>query len=242
MNPYLANKRARAVIISYKADERLINLIESLGIEIIFTQKAKVDPRIDDHADIQVHPVSYDKFIVAPRLFDYYKEKLQVYGIEVIKGSTFLEEKYPKDCPYNLARLNNFYISKKGVADRLLEKILEDQGLKAIYQKQAYAKCSTIGFEDFAITCDKSILKALRDRDIEAYYINNENIKLEGFNIGFLGGSCGIIDNKKILFTGDISLLKDFNILKKILHEKEIEIIFPKDASLTDIGSIIPII
>ncbi len=242
MNPFVIDKKARAVILSYKAEKKLIDYIEDLGIKIIFSTRANVDPRIDDHPDIQLHPITHKKFIVAPELFAYYKKELSPYGIELLSGSSYLGKTYPDDCPYNISRLGRYYITKEGACDKTLEAELKKLGLEPIFQKQAYAKCSSINFQDFVITCDKSILNALKNKNIETHYISNEKIILEGFNIGFLGGSCGIIDNKKILFSGDVSLLKDFNILKKILQEKEIEILYPRDLKLTDIGSIIPIV
>lgn len=240
MNPFYVSKKPRALILSYKADEKLIDFIKKQGIEIIFTQKSNVDYRVDDHADLQIHPITYNRFISNPGNFEYYKDKLEKYGVEVIKGNKKLSEKYPNDCPYNLARIENFYISKEKVADEVLEKELKNLGIKGIFQKQAYAKCSTISFDDFIITCDKSIFAAMLKNKIEAYFVSNEQIKLHGFNIGFLGGCCGIIDYKKILFTGDVSLLRDFNVLKEILDKKGIEIIYP-DCDLIDLGSIIPI-
>lgn len=241
MNPFTINKKAKAVILSYKADKKLIEFIKRLGIEIIFTKKSGVDSRIDDHADLQIHPITYKRFISEPYYYEYYKNQLEKYDIEVIKGEKKLDKTYPSDCPYNLARIRNFYITKQGVVDEVLERELKKLGEEGIYQKQAYAKCSCITFDDFVITCDKSIFKALEKHNLERFFVSNENIKLDGFNIGFLGGCCGIIDYKKILFTGDLSLLKDFNILKEILDKKGIEIIYP-DCELVDLGSIIPII
>lgn len=241
MNPFSINKRARAVILSYKADENLIEFIKQQGIEIIFTMKSNVDDRIDDHADLQVHPITYDRFISALSCYEYYKTQLEKFGVEVIKGNKELDKVYPSDCAYNVARVGDFYISKKDVVDEVLEKELVDLGGEGIFQKQAYAKCSSICFDDFVITCDKSIFNVLCENGIEAYFVSNEEIKLPGFNIGFLGGCCGIIDYKKILFTGDLGLLRDFNILKEILDKKGIEIIYP-NCELIDLGSIIPVI
>lgn len=232
--------KARAVILSYKAAPELIKYIRDLEIEVIFSTKSKTDERIADHPDLQLNPIDDKTYMVAPELLGYYQDNLIGYGVKLIEGQTELASIYPKDCPYNVARVGNFFLSMEQAIDPNLREKLEGRGLKGIFQKQAYAKCMTIGFDNFAITCDKSIEKALKNLGIEVYYVSPEGIKLDGFDIGFLGGSCGIIDYKKVLFTGDLSQLKDFNILKRIFDEKGIEIVYPT-CDLVDLGSIIPI-
>lgn len=241
MNPFDVNKNARAVIISYKADIELIKFIQSLNIDIIFSKQIDIDQRIADHPDLQIHPVTKKLFVASKDTYDYYRNKLISYGIEVIEGENEVGSEYPFDCRYNVARVSDKFIYNERSIDEKLLQSLNDFNLHGINQKQGYAKCMCICFEDFIITNDKGIYNSLHDYDLEKYLISNDGILLDGFDIGFLGGSCGIIDKKKILFTGDLSKLKEYNNLMEIFNEKNIEVVYP-NAQLRDLGSIIPIV
>ena len=236
----MCEKNARALIVSYKASNKLISFIEELGIEVILTAESNADKRINDHADLQIFPLDENTYIASKETFKFYKHALKKFDKQVIEATSFVEEIYPKDCPLNVFTLDKYYVTKKDVIDKKLESELQAKGFEPIYQNQAYAKCMTIANESWAITNDMSIYKALKNKDLEVYLISNENIGLDGFKIGFLGGSCGIIDSRKILFTGDISKLKEADKLISILQEKGFEILYP-DCELVDLGSIIPV-
>lgn len=230
----------RAIILSYKAQCVLINLIESLGIEIIFSSFSGADKRISDHPDLQIHPLKDGEFVASKDTYEYYKSKLKKYDVKILEGDLPVGDKYPQDCRYNIFSIHNRFVCKKDAIDIRLRELLESEGYEMIDQKQGYAKCMSICFDDFVITCDMSIHRALTKNNIENYYISPEGIDLDGFEGGFLGGSCGIIKSRKILFTGDIYQLKDVDRLTKILNDKDIEWIYP-DSKLIDIGSIIPV-
>ncbi len=240
-NVFCSDKRPRALILSYKADRKLVAYVKALGFDLILTTKAGVDPRINDHPDIQIRPLGKGEYMVARDCYDYYQEALKSYDIKLYKSEKSLSPTYPGDCLLNVAQISSYYITKEHAIDPTLEAELKKRGLEPIYQKQAYSKCMTICFEDFAITNDRSIERALKDKNLEVHYISSEGIGLDGFNIGFLGGSCGIIGDMKLFFTGDVSYLKDYKKLKEILDKKGVEILSP-EGPLLDLGSIISIV
>ena len=76
--------------------------------------------------------------------------------------------------------------------------------------RQSYVKCSCIVLDDKAmITSDPSIYRALNGT-FDVLKTSNENIFLNGFSCGFIGGASGVVDNT-ILFCGDIRKHKDYN-------------------------------
>lgn len=241
MNPYVVKEKARAVILSYKASGKLIDLVESQGIEIIFSKETDIDPRIADHPDLQIHPINHETFVAARDCYDYYVQALEKYDKKVLLGGEILGYDYPKDCLYNVARLDNYFIYNSKAIDKVLNRYLLCDGQSPIEVKQGYAKCMCICFDNFIITNDRGIQRKLIENGLESYLVSEEGIGLDGFSSGFLGGSCGIIDNMKLLFTGDIRKLKEYNKLMDICSHKDIDIIYP-DADLVDLGSIIPIL
>lgn len=230
----------KALILSCKADDKLIELIKSLGIDIVFSAKSGSDERIADHPDLQIFPLGDNTFMASKDTYDYYSDKLGAYGVKLIIGDSPVGMVYPDDCKYNVFEIKDRFVCKKEAIDDLLKMELEKKNLSMIDQNQGYAKCMSIVFDDFVITCDWSINKALNEANIENYFVSPEGIDLDGFKSGFLGGCCGIIKSRKILFTGDINQIKDVDSLTKILRDKDIEWIYP-DSRLVDLGSIIPI-
>lgn len=242
MNGFTIDKRADGVILSYKADPRLVAYIEEKNIDIIYSKKVNVDERVADHPDLQIHPIREDLFIASKDSYDYYKEKLSHYGLEVIRATSDLDRIYPKDCSLNVGRLKKFYLGKKEAIDPRLEEELKNQGLEPIYINQAYAKCSTIPIRDFIITSDIKIHRSLVQRKLKSYLIGYGHIALDGFDSGIIGGTCGMINQSQILFTGNIESYKYYKELRNILEIEKIEALYPKDVDLVDLGSIIPLV
>lgn len=229
------NNVKKALILSYKANDELRKFIQESGYEIIETERLEIDERIADHADLQIFQLDTKTYIAEPSVYEYYKEKLSKYNKKVLKGSFPVSGKYPEDCYYNIVFNGDYYICKDGIIDEEIKKSLKD--FQKINVKQAYTKCMCICLENLIITCDKGIYSKLIEYGKKCEFVEIENIKLDGFNSGFLGGSCGIISNKLILFTGDIRLSKNYEKLIKILNENGYEPVFPR-GELVDLGSI----
>ncbi|MGF0040513.1 DUF6873 family GME fold protein [Peptoniphilaceae bacterium SGI.131] len=227
---------ARAVIVSYKAKKGLRDLLKKLNIEIIETVPLDMDPRIGDHADLQVKPVDDDSFIVEPSTYEYYKDRLSKFGKRVLKGEKSVFSPYPNDCYYNVVDFKNFYICKKDIIETRLRDFYIGKGYREINVKQAYVKCMTLILRDCIITCDRGIYNKLKNI-INIHYIEAENIALDGFSSGFLGGACGIISRRHILFTGSIDRMSYKENLLKILEENDFEAIYPNE-DLVDLGSV----
>lgn len=69
--------------------------------------------------------------------------------------------------------------------------------------------------------------------------LDYDKVILDGFDQGFLGGTCGLVGDK-LIFTGDISSHKAYPKIKSLCLKENIEIIYPK-TDLIDLGSIIEI-
>lgn len=235
-------KKIENIILSYKADPELVDYILSLGINVIKTVPVGYDKNIDDHPDIALHPINERKFISAPSAFHYYKDKLGSLGLEVICGNKELGGKYPGDCYYNIGRVGKYYFGKSFYVDSVLEKELINTGHDMIEVRQAYAKCSSLAIgKNSAITSDKGIYKELSAKGIDVGLFRQEGIELDGYPVGFLGGTCGMIGSDRILFTGNIDEYSDGLRLRNFLNEHKIKIYFPKNLRLRDLGSLIPI-
>lgn len=221
------------LIISYKASEEFKKFLRENDIDFILTRPNHcLDPRIDDHPDLSLFKLDDKNVVVAESVFDYYKDKLK--GYNLIKGEN-PSEKYPHDAIYNVVRFKDFYIHNDFTEGRI-QKYFKENKIKHLRVKQGYSRCSLIPLKESLITADFGIYKALKDA-INIDLVACDEIFLDGFDQGFLGGCCGLVGDK-LIFTGDISNHKDFSKIKSICENQNIKIIYP-DLDLIDCGSLI---
>ena len=223
------------LIISYKASEAFKKFLQANDFSFIETiPNPNLDKRIDDHPDLSLFKLIEDTIIVDEGVYDYYKEKLS--GYNVIKGEK-VREKYPRDSIYNIVRLKDYYIHND-ITERNIEKYFKENRVNHLKVKQGYTRCSIIPLKNILITSDYGIYKTLREK-IAIKLVDNDEVILDGFAQGFLGGTCGLVGNK-LIFTGDITRHRAYPVIKGLCDRENIDIIYP-ETNLVDLGSIIEI-
>lgn len=223
------------LIISYKASEAFKKFLQANNFSFIETiPNPNLDKRIDDHPDLSLFKLIEDTIIVDEGVYDYYKEKLC--GYNVIKGEK-VREKYPRDSIYNIVRLKDYYIHND-ITERNIEKYFKENRVNHLKVKQGYTRCSIIPLKNILITSDYGIYKTLREK-IAIKLVDNDEVILDGFTQGFLGGTCGLVGNK-LIFTGDITRHRAYPVIKGLCDRENIDIIYP-ETNLVDLGSIIEI-
>lgn len=243
MNPFVYEKKIKAAIISYKSDSKLKDMLNEKNIDIIETIKCKdVDKPVDDHPDLVVHPIDKKNIFVYYKHFDYYKEKLDKYGVNVHRSFNELNKEYPNDIYMNISRLKGYFFHKQNYIDKNIEKILLESTV-SVEVKQGYAKCSSMIIkDDTVITTDYKLNKKYISLGFNSYLLPSGDIGLPGYNTGFIGGTCGNIGKDEILFYGNLEKYKHSKELIKILNYENIEFIYPNTEEFVDRGSIIGII
>lgn len=223
------------LIISYKASEAFKNFLLANDFPFIETiPNPNLDQRIDDHPDLSLFKLTDDTIIVEEGVYDYYKETLA--GYNVIKGEK-VGERYPRDSIYNIVRFKDYYIHND-ITERNIENYFKEIRVNHLKVKQGYTRCSIIPLKNILITSDYGIYKALREK-IAIKLVDNDEVILDGFAQGFLGGTCGLVGNK-LIFTGDITGHRAYPVIKELCNRENIDIIYP-ETTLVDLGSIIEI-
>ncbi len=244
MNPYIPTKKPRYVIIDYRANEEIINYLKRLNIEPIKTIKCDdLQEPVNGHPDMVIHPIDYGTFVVAPNVYDYYRNVLEDKSIKVIKGGKTLSRNYPKDIAYNVARIGRYAVHNLQHTDQVLKYYLEEADIEFIHVNQGYTKCSTAAVsENKALTSDVLIHEKLKSYNIDCMYINPEVVCLEGYNYGFIGGCAGLISERIFLSTGKILDKNILNTLKKFIQSAGYIYDEASNGQIIDLGSLIPII
>lgn len=193
------------------------------------------------HADLQFHYLYDGSAVVCPEAYDYYVEKLSGTGIKIIKGKSALSGVYPGDIAYNVARVSKKYaLHRADKTDEIIKESFEKQGVTLINTAQGYTKCSVAPVSDGAfITSDKGIYKACAGYDMDILLIREGHIDLPPYKTGFIGGCCGLSDNKTMLFCGGVNTHPDKDKILKFLEKYNVTPICTNEKTLFDIGSII---
>lgn len=240
-NPFIPYKSANLAIVDGRADDTIINRLESYNIKVIKTIKCnEVQEGISYHPDIIMHPVDYKTLLIAPNVFEYYEELLFNSGIKLIKGERWLSRNYPEDVAYNVGRVYGYAIHNFKYTDEKLIYYLKKQGLELINIKQGYSKCSMAVVDEKAIiTSDYPIYEKCIKLGIDALLIKSGYIKLEGFDYGFIGGTCGNLSKRDIALSGKLNSHPDSKKIYKFIKKNKKNLIFLSDDEIIDLGTII---
>lgn len=148
--------------------------------------------------------------------------------------------KYPKDAIYNGCSTGKFFIHNLKITHPNLLSFVMERDIKPVHVSQGYARCNTLPVNETSIiTSDVGIYKACNKiGGIHVLLISTGDVILPDFPYGFIGGTAGTIGNEMV-FNGDLSKHKDFEIIVDFLEERSIKPIWFENLPLKDIGSII---
>lgn len=229
-----------AVIIDKFADEAIFKTLEKLNIETY--KSADLDylyRPVNTHPDMQIHFINDTTSVVAPSLYDYYKNILPE-SVNLIKGKADPQSTYPGDCAYNVARVGNRIIGNLSYTDNVIKEIYSELGFEFINVKQGYTKCNLCVVDsDSVITEDEGLYGILSERGINVLKIPHGEVGLKCFTNGFIGGASGFINPDQLAFCGDINLCSYKRELYSFVNSKSVDIILLSHSSLNDFGSIL---
>ncbi|WDV47315.1 hypothetical protein PV797_06325 [Clostridiaceae bacterium M8S5] len=240
-NPFLFNEKIDLAIIDANADQSLINYFKNRNIDIIKTVKCNdiLEP-IAYHPDMVMHPVNPSTIVVAPNVYNYYKELLKNKPLNIIRGEKVLSRNYPDDIAYNVARVQNYAVHKIEKMDTVLKYYFEKENIQFVNVKQGYTKCSTaIISEKAVITSDATIHKKLTQLGIDVCYIKEGFIELPGFDYGFIGGATFCLNQNEVSFSGKLIDHPNIDEIFKFIKKYGKEPNFLSLKKIIDIGSII---
>jgi len=214
----------KKIYIAKNANKILQDYLLAKGFTLEFIEsQGIVDPAISHHPDIFLCKMGIDRD--APVFF---AEKSDL-GYD-----------YPEDVAFNAACTGKYFIHNLDYTNPKLLQAAKAMGMELIHVSQGYTKCSIcIVDEQSIITYDRGILKACSQHpDLQILEISPGFIRLDGYDTGFIGGTCGRIGDE-IIFNGDLSAHPDFNRIVRFIEERGLRVRYFPEYRLTDIGSIL---
>ncbi len=228
------------IIIDCKVNKEIICRLQSLGINMFKSISIEfLYSPVNTHPDMQIHFIDGVTAVVAPSAYKHYKSVLPQ-NIQLIKGASDPGSTYPEDCAYNVARLGNKIIGNLSYLDTKIIEIYKERGKTFIDVKQGYAKCNLcIIDKKSVITEDEGLCRTLRNLGLDVLKISQGEVGLKNFPYGFIGGASGLLDNKRLLFYGDLKLHPDYDEIRNFVKRKGVDIICLSSTKLFDYGSIL---
>lgn len=222
------------LIISHKSTVEFKEFLKDNKLDFIETiDNPNLDPRIADHPDLSIFPLNENDLSIDSSVINYYQKNIT--DKNLIPGES-VSKKYPYDAIYNVYKGSDFYIHNN-VTEKNINNYMKVNNYKHLFTNQGYTRCSIIPMGDKILTADFGIYKTLKDK-IEVILLRQENIPLDGFDKGFLGGTCGFFD-KTLIFNGNIEKLSNYETIKKESEASKIRLLYPKNCDLVDTGSIL---
>jgi hypothetical protein len=220
------------------SEEELFNL-RKLDCNVIKCPKCELlYGAVDGHPDMLLNPISKKSLVVHRDMDQGFLDYLGLLGFDVALSKESIRDTYPDDVILNALNLKGVFIHNLGCTDGNLMAAAE--GKLLINVNQGYAKCSCAVVTDHAlITSDRSIQRALTDTDIDVLLLPPGDILLPGLDYGFIGGTCGLIDEKHMAFYGDLSFYSYGKEILEFLKKQDVEPIFLRRGKLADRGSIL---
>lgn len=205
---------------------KLCKAIEIFGYDIILSDKIlQFNTPEQRHIDMQMLKINNDIFLL--KECNNLKRLRENKDYNIILCKNNIDGKYPH-CEAIDVSVKNY---------------CKENGIEIVDVKQGYTRCSTavIG-KNSAITADSSIYNALTKNGIDVLKIDSGSIRLDGYDYGFIGGACTMIDDGTVAFFGDIKTNPNFRKIERfcIIHNVKI-INLAENKPLTDVGGAVKI-
>ena len=215
------------IILSSKIPNEVLSIISSYGDVILLQECNDLPKPINHHPDSLFFQHDNTLFKIRDYSFD-----SSIHCLDIEEKSKPI---YPYDTYVNAFCVKNNIVCGKNISKNIIE-YAQINNLNVIYVNQGYAHCSSIVFNNSVITQDKGIYLSCQNNGIDSLLVKQGNILLPGYNTGFIGGSCAVIDNTLILFYGDIRKHPSYNEISLFVEHKGGIIKYVENMALTDFG------
>ncbi len=147
---------------------------------------------------------------------------------------------YPHEASFNAVSTGRFFLHNLKATNGRLLSAARNLGMELLPVKQGYTRCSTIPVdENSIITYDRGIARVAGTAGLAVLLIEPGHVLLPGYNTGFLGGTCGNLDGRLLLFNGDLSEHLDFPRIVEFAEVRGLTCRWISGKPLRDIGSIV---
>lgn len=222
-------------------EQDIIRYLQSCGIETVPVLPCEKLPQgLQTHPDLQLLHLGGNELLAAS-CSEFVRTVLKQAGFCFLKEDIALGARYPEDCRLNAAIFGGKIICNPKTVDAAVTEFVKKRNIGEIPVKQGYAKCSVfVAAPDAIVTGDPGIAEEAEREGEDVLRIRHpEDIFLEGFDHGFIGGCCGLLGKKLAYCAGNIKQLRDSENILAFLRNYEIYMESVCRGAPKDIGGIL---
>ena len=222
------------IFLDNRAPSMAAEKISKYGNLIEFSTEKITYPAISCHPDIFFY--RGNNFIIsASNLPEKYTEILKNKGVNFRTGSLPVGIKYPESARYCAVSSGNLLICNQDI----VEQSIMNPDMELVSTRQGYVRCNLVPLKGSSfITSDMGIYKKLLKKGYRVLPVSGNNILLPGFKHGFIGGTCGVMEDF-IFFIGSLQYHPQGDEIRSFLSGLDYEIIELYDGPLYDGGGIL---
>lgn len=201
-------------------------------------ENARLAAPVRSHADMNICPMLNGDVFILKQQRELYDSLVRA-GINVLPAFSEPGENYPDDVLLNCLLLGGRLYCNLTAVDKNLKDYCALNGVELAGVRQGYVRCSVcVVDEKSVITADRGLCGAFEENDIDVLRISGGNIRLDGYDTGFIGGCAAKLSDNEILFTGKLSGHPDNLRIRSFIESRNIKIIECDNDELVDIGGI----
>ncbi len=221
--------------VSNSVQQKLLNFCDRV---ICVPEYRSFDRAVAAHADMNILKIN-DKIFTN---FDLPPEIEIKYSITRIWDKTD-NLKYPHDVYLNAAVIGDRFVCK--VSSILTDAIeyARSSSYRILNVKQGYSKCNIAVIDEkyrAIVTEDRGIYDTLVKKNFDVLLLNSHGVKLDPYQYGFIGGACGMIEDK-IFFFGNLEYHNESERIVEFCNKYKKKIICLSDNPLYDYGGLVSI-
>lgn len=164
---------------------------------------------------------------------------LDALGVPYTLSEAKVGADYPRDAALNVCTAGEcLFAAPKAVSQAVLD-VAAQEGFRFVPVRQGYAGCSTVAVGDAVVSADAGICRAARENGLAVLQISPGGIGIERYDTGFIGGACGVIDDKTVGFFGDVRTFGAYSALRGFFDPRGISLVSLGEGALFDYGGLV---
>ena len=235
------NATKRGVVIDSRMNAECRDTLEKYGYTIIpLPPSPFLAAPVASHPDMLMFIVK-ELLICEKRYFEANTEAVEriaeLGGLKILTTDEAVSPEYPRDVIFNVALIGDKLICRKASVSKKILDIYPDS--EVINVRQGYAKCSCLTVGDSGvITADPSVAKGAASAGLDVLILNEQGVRLNGYNCGFIGGASGD-DGRRIFFCGNVCRHPEGDAIMDFCRRHGREAVSLSNDELYDYGSLL---
>ncbi len=212
--------------------------LERRGVETMLSEADfRLPLPVRFHPDLQLCHLKETMFALQGGTF---QKQLRALGYDVRTTDREPAGVYPKDVLCSAFVISNRLVCNPKSVDPAILREAAREGLQILAVQQGYAACAAaVVNENSIITADPGMADLMRAAGFSVLQIRPGFIRLPGYDTGFIGGCCGLIEPGLLAVAGSLNSHPDGQEILSFLKEKSISIIELMKGPLLDVGGMI---